>query len=357
MSLCKTLFLKHHNSLYNSHKHLLVPIIPRTLTTTTTTTATSGSSSHNLQLSTNPVDENKRSLCFVFQEAVGLSEKPETTDIQKAASENGGSELKEKLWELESEVRGLRRKSKEQEKPKSLHALFSGNVTSRRNEKKSKSIAQQQQQQHQDSLDRLSIYYFEEEGEVRPDFPCPYCYEDFDTASLCAHLEDEHSCESKPTVCPVCSAKIARDMLSHITLQHGHLFKLQRHRRFHRLAVPNSQASSFLGRDLREAHLQMLLGGGGYRSNNANVSNIASDPFLSSLLLNFPSSEAEEISKSVVSSVEEASAKKAAPVHMWKSSLCFDPSLSHEERQKRIRQAAGRAGFVQDLLLSTLLND
>ena len=49
-------------------------------------------------------------------------------------------------------------------------------------------------------LDRLGIDDFEVEDEVRPDFPCPYCYEDFDIVSLCSHLEDEHSCESKVTV-------------------------------------------------------------------------------------------------------------------------------------------------------------
>lgn len=212
------------------------------------------------------------------------------------------------------------------------------------------------QHQHQSShLDRLSIDDIEMEDEVRPDFPCPYCYEDFDIVSLCSHLEDEHSCESKVTVCPICSVKVARDMLSHITLQHGQLFKLQRRRRLRRVAIPNSQALSLLGRDLREAHLQVLLGGGGYRSSNANVSTAATDPFLSSLILNFPASEAEEISKSVVPNTEDTPVKSAAPTHIWKSSL--DPSLSYEEREKRIRQAAGRAGFLQDLLLSTLLGD
>ncbi|KAH9748814.1 protein DEHYDRATION-INDUCED 19 [Citrus sinensis] len=185
-----------------------------------------------------------------------------------------------------------------------------------------------QQHHHQSSqIDRLSIDDFEVEDDVRPDFPCPYCYEDFDIASLCSHLEDEHSCESKVT----------------------------RRRRLRRVAIPSSQALSLLGRDLREAHLQVLLGGSGYRSSNANISNAATDPFLSSLILNFPSSEAEEISKSVVTSTEDTSAKSAAPTHMWKTS--FDPSLSHEEREKRIRQGAGRASFVQDLLLSTLLID
>ncbi|XWS19630.1 hypothetical protein CRYUN_Cryun31cG0032200 [Craigia yunnanensis] len=212
------------------------------------------------------------------------------------------------------------------------------------------------QQHHQSShLDRLSIDDFEVEDEVRPDFPCPYCYEDFDIASLCSHLEDEHPCESKVTICPVCSVKVARDMLSHITLQHGHLFKFQRRRRLRRVPIPNSQALSLLGWDLREAHLQALLGGGAYRSSSANVSNAATDSFLSSLILNFPASEAEEITKSVVTSSEDTAAKNVGAAHMWKSS--FDPSLSYEEREKRIQQATGRAGFVQDLLLSTLLND
>ncbi|KAK9936418.1 hypothetical protein M0R45_013261 [Rubus argutus] len=186
------------------------------------------------------------------------------------------------------------------------------------------------QHHHQSShLDRLSIDDFEVEDDVRPDFPCPYCYEDFDIASLCSHLEDDHSCESRVTVCPICSVKVTRDMLSHITLQHGHL-------------------------SLAETS-QVLLGSGGYRSDNANVSNAATDPFLSSLILNFPASGADEISKSVVTTAEDTPAKNTAPSHIWKSS--YDPSLSHEEREKRIQQATGRAGFVQDLFLATMLSD
>ncbi|XP_039020662.1 protein DEHYDRATION-INDUCED 19 homolog 4-like isoform X2 [Hibiscus syriacus] len=212
------------------------------------------------------------------------------------------------------------------------------------------------QHRHQTShLDRLSIDDFEVDDEVRPDFPCPYCYEDFDIASLCSHLEDDHPCESKVTICPVCYVKVARDMLSHITLQHGNLFKLQRRRRLRRVAIPNSQALSLLGRDLREAHLQVLLGGGAYRPSSVNASSAATDSFLSSLIMNFPASETEEITKSFVTSFEDTTGKNAAAAHMWKSS--FDPSLSNEEREKRIRQATGRAGFVQDLVLTTLLKE
>eukprot|EP00268_Persea_americana_P050314 TRINITY_DN545_c0_g1_i2.p1 TRINITY_DN545_c0_g1~~TRINITY_DN545_c0_g1_i2.p1 ORF type:complete len:231 (+),score=29.43 TRINITY_DN545_c0_g1_i2:307-999(+) len=211
-------------------------------------------------------------------------------------------------------------------------------------------------QHHQSSqLDRLSMDDFEMEEEVRPDFPCPYCYEEYDIASLCSHLEDEHSFESKVAVCPICSVKVARDMLNHITLQHGHLFKLQRRRRLRRVAIPNSQALSLLGRDLREAHLQVLLGGGGYRSSSTSASNTVTDPFLSSLVLNFPGPEAEEISKSAVSSVEDTSLKNATSSQTWRSS--FDSSLSYEEREQKMKQATVRAAFMQDMLLSTLFSD
>lgn len=89
--------------------------------------------------------------------------------------------------------------------------------------------------------------------------------------------------------------------------------------------MPNSQTLSLLGRDLREAHLQALLNGsGGYRSYSNAVSNTSADPFLSSFILNYPACEAEEISKSVVTSAEDSSTKNTTPVqqHIWKS-RCF----------------------------------
>lgn len=211
-------------------------------------------------------------------------------------------------------------------------------------------------QHHQNSqLDRLGMDDLEVEEEIRPDFPCPYCYEDHDITSLCTHLEDEHPFESKVAVCPICSVKVARDMLSHITLQHGHLFKLQRRRRLRRVAIPNSQALSLLGRDLREAHLQVLLGSGGYQSSNTAASTAVTDSLLSSLVLNFPTSEVEEPSKSTISSADNFINKKTTPLQAWKSSQ--DLSLSREEREQKRKQATVRASFVQDLLLSTLFMD
>nr|XP_009395033.1 PREDICTED: protein DEHYDRATION-INDUCED 19 isoform X3 [Musa acuminata subsp. malaccensis] len=176
-------------------------------------------------------------------------------------------------------------------------------------------------------LDRPSIDEFEmeEEEEVRPDFPCPYCYEDHDITSLCFHLEEEHGFESKAA----------------------------RRQRFHRFAMPSSQTLSLLRRDLREAHLQVLLGSAGYRSNNNEESNITADSFLSSLLLNFPTSDTDETLKRIAD--ESLYRKKESHVPAWKSSL--NSSLTQEQREQRRKQATIRATFMQDLLLSTLFGD
>lgn len=216
-----------------------------------------------------------------------------------------------------------------------------------------------------DRLLNIDEFEVEDDG-IRPDISCPYCYEEFDIASLCTHLEDDHSFDSKPTVCPICSLKVARDMLSHITLQHGNLFKFQRRRRLRRAAIPNSQAFSLFGRDLREAHLQVLLGGGvagsgGFRSTDlstASNSVAATDPFLSSLVLNFPGTETDDISKSLASATEfghSSLTKSSASSHAWRPK--FDSSLSYEERERRVKQATGRAGFMQDLVLCTFLGE
>lgn len=94
---------------------------------------------------------------------------------------------------------------------------------------------------------------------------------------------------------------------------------LQRRRRLRRVAVPDSQTLSLLGRDLREAHLQVLLGGGAYRSSTVTPSAAATDPLLSSLIMNYPTSEAEEITKAVTSCTEDSSTKNTGSQHLWKS--------------------------------------
>uniref|UniRef100_A0A0E0PR75 Drought induced 19 protein type zinc-binding domain-containing protein n=1 Tax=Oryza rufipogon TaxID=4529 RepID=A0A0E0PR75_ORYRU len=173
--------------------------------------------------------------------------------------------------------------------------------------------------------DRAGMEEVDMDEEVRPEFACPYCYEDHDVVSLCAHLEEEHPFEPHAAPCPICSDKIAKDMLNHITVQHGYLFKV-------------------------------LLGGGGHRSNNSsNTTNISADPLLSSFGLSFPTSDTEETSKPPISIPDDASVIKETPAQPWDSSI--DSSLTREEREQKRKQASVRATFVQDLLLTTLFGD
>ncbi|KAG9140361.1 hypothetical protein Leryth_019601 [Lithospermum erythrorhizon] len=206
-------------------------------------------------------------------------------------------------------------------------------------------------------LDQLNIDYIDLEEEGDHHFPCPYCYEEFDIASLCSHLEEEHAYESKITLCSNYSILILEILVLHTKYFSIHVMlmfcPLQRRHRSRRDTVPRTQALSVLRRDLREAHRQMLLGGNRSRTINESTSSVATHPLLSSLVEDFPSFEVEDISKSIESTVEDSISTSTPSQHVWRSR--FDPSLSHEERQRRIRQAAGRAEFVQDLFLSSLL--
>ncbi|KAH1033125.1 hypothetical protein J1N35_045299 [Gossypium stocksii] len=64
------------------------------------------------------------------------------------------------------------------------------------------------------------------EDEIREEFRCPFCSEYFDIVGLCCHIDDEHPVEAKNGVCPVCAVRVGVDMIAHITLQHGNIFKI-----------------------------------------------------------------------------------------------------------------------------------
>jgi hypothetical protein len=97
---------------------------------------------------------------------------------------------------------------------------------------------------------------------------------------------------------------------------------LQNGSRLRRYVIPESRAVSLLSRDLRDAHLQALLGGGhSHRSSNpaTTTTNIYADPLLSSFGLGFATSDAEEPSKSPVPVPDGTSKLKEAPPQPWES--------------------------------------
>eukprot|EP00249_Psilotum_nudum_P012299 c23707_g1_i2 orf=670-1236(+) len=145
----------------------------------------------------------------------------------------------------------------------------------------------------------------EGEDDLRHDYICPFCFDDFDIATLCSHIEEEHFCESVSVACPVCSVKVGNDLVGHITLHHGHLFKMQRRRKLRKAGAASSTTVSLLEEDFK------------------------------------PSAASEEDSLNGAS-----------------SSLKQKPSLgtswTAEQQQQKLEEEALRAKFVQHLMLSTI---
>ncbi|KAI8022935.1 hypothetical protein LOK49_LG03G03573 [Camellia lanceoleosa] len=182
------------------------------------------------------------------------------------------------------------------------------------------------------------------DDDVREEFPCPFCSEYFDIVGLCCHIDDEHPVEAKNGVCPVCAMRVGVDMVAHITLQHGNIFKMQRKRKSRK--VGSHSTLSLLRRELREGNLQSLFGGSSCIISSANA---APDPLLSSFILpmvdDFGSVQSH-------SSAESISVKKRTNENVSERVVQSSPLSIKDQKEK-----ARRSEFVQGLLLSTMLDD
>lgn len=202
---------------------------------------------------------------------------------------------------------------------------------------------------HQSSLQTRSDPYlgFEEidgDDDSRAEFPCPFCSEDFDIVGLCCHIDEEHPVESKNGVCPICAARVGMDMVGHITMQHGRFFKIQRRRRSRKGSAGSHSMLSLLRKELQEGHYQSLFGG----SCGVPSSNTAPDPLLSSFIYNSPA-DASKTGQPHISD-EGCSVKKSLNDKVVGST---EPSLSYKD----LKEKAQKCEFVQELVLSTFLDD
>ncbi|GMI84440.1 drought-induced protein19 [Hibiscus trionum] len=180
------------------------------------------------------------------------------------------------------------------------------------------------------------------EDEIREEFRCPFCSEYFDIVGLCCHIDDEHPVEAKNGVCPVCAVRVGIDMVAHITLQHGNIFKMQRKRKSRKGG--SHSTLSLLRKELREGNLQSLFGGSCIASSNS-----APDPLLSSFIL--PTVD-DFVSVQPHFSRETKTTEKISDA--TKSERTVKPSpLSVKDQEEK----AKRCEFVQGLLLSTIPDD
>ncbi|EEF43037.1 conserved hypothetical protein [Ricinus communis] len=175
------------------------------------------------------------------------------------------------------------------------------------------------------------------EEDLKAEFLCPFCAEDFDVVGLCCHIDEEHPLEAKNGVCPVC----AKRSLCSLTW-----YYVQRRRRL-RKGSSNS-AFSLLRKELREGSLQSLLGGS---SCFVSSSNAEPDPLLSSFIFN-PSTPDEPLSVQPLSSVEAVSVQGSTNEESRERNV-QQSLLSDKDQEEKSR----RCRFVQGLLMSTILDD
>lgn len=182
------------------------------------------------------------------------------------------------------------------------------------------------------------------DDDIREEFPCPFCSEYFDIVGLCCHIDEEHPVEAKNGVCPVCAMRVGVDMVAHITLQHGNIFKMQRKRKTRKSGAHSTL--SLLRKELREGNFQSLFGGS---SCIVSSSNAAPDPLLSSFIL--PMAD-DFVSAQPQFSPETSSVKKKTEQKVSERNVQSSPFSIKDQEEK-----AKRCEFVHGLLLSTILDD
>lgn len=183
---------------------------------------------------------------------------------------------------------------------------------------------------------------FDGDDDIREEFPCPFCSEYYDIVGLCCHIDDEHPVEAKNGVCPVCAVRVGVDMVAHITLQHGNIFKVQRKRKSRKSG--SHSTLSLLRKELRDGNLQSLFGG-----SSCIVSSSNPDPLLSSFIL--PMAD-DIVNSQSHTSADTNSAKKGKEQNMLERNVQSSP-LSIKDQEERTR----RSEFVHGLLFSTMFED
>ncbi|KAM7277555.1 hypothetical protein ACFE04_004689 [Oxalis oulophora] len=185
---------------------------------------------------------------------------------------------------------------------------------------------------------RSDLYFgggFEEtdggDDELKAEFLCPFCGEDFDIVGLCCHIDEDHPIQAKNGVCPVCEKRVGSDIVDYV----------QRKRRLRK-----GSTLSILRKELREGSLQSLLGGSPYFGNSDP------DPLLSSFIYNHSSVDDPVSTQQPLSLVKPSHANGVSRNEEFLERKVEQP-LSHKDQEEKGR----RSEFVQGLLMSTIFGD
>ncbi|CAA7399879.1 unnamed protein product [Spirodela intermedia] len=189
------------------------------------------------------------------------------------------------------------------------------------------------------------------------EFACPFCFEDFDIVGLCGHIDDEHRGEAKNEVFLGHGNLVGVDMVGHITMQHGNLFKISfilSHyyyyyfkKKFGLSAILIDSPLSLLKKELREGHVQSLLG---EFSRIVAPSSAAPDPLLSSFISNLPTKDSTKPVQLQASGEGSQRSKKLEDNRVAKS--IEQEALSVKDKEEKARKSR----FVRELVLSAMLH-
>ncbi|KAH7423007.1 hypothetical protein KP509_12G035000 [Ceratopteris richardii] len=192
----------------------------------------------------------------------------------------------------------------------------------------------------------LSRDGLESSDDLQAGHTCPFCTGKFGVASLCLHIEAEHSFEKKAVVCPVCSTIVKNDIVGHITAQHGHLLKMQR-QMFRTTAASIGSALSSIIKESGMIAVEVQPSG---KSSwpAGDTSHLATDPF-ANILHVLPQSEDRKATK-----LKGATLNKDYCTNQGDSITI--PCTSVESKEK-LQAATSHAGFVQQLVLSIVFRE
>ncbi|PON40543.1 Dehydration-induced protein [Parasponia andersonii] len=162
----------------------------------------------------------------------------------------------------------------------------------------------------------IDLEDFDGDDDVKVDFPCPFCMEDFDIVGLCYHIDEEHPSEPNP----------------------GH--KLKHHK-------DEYSTLSFSRKELQDEPYRYIFDGS---FPPASTSKMVLDPLLS-FIYSAPSADKSDNAQGDFTagvSVDEKSSEQT-PLE----SNSHPSPLSDKDQEEK----AQRCNFVQGLLLSTFLDD
>ncbi|XP_052188285.1 protein DEHYDRATION-INDUCED 19 homolog 4-like isoform X2 [Diospyros lotus] len=183
----------------------------------------------------------------------------------------------------------------------------------------------------------------EEDDDLKPEYVCPFCLEDFDLVGFCCHIDEAHPVEARTGICPICEKRTGINTAVHIITQHGSILKAIYKKKLCGGGVYSSLSS--LRKNTEDEHLEPFLDGS---SCVVPSSNLTADPLLSSFIYNPPAADAPESLQS--SFTTKANLSQNSSGHKISERAISSPKQNKDEK-------AQKYWFVQGLLYSIIHED